>query len=77
MAAAQAGRRALTRRERDVALLLAQGCQPAQVAIALGVNTRIVERHISAISAKLGVRSRGRSWLRRLEKAATRRTGPR
>jgi len=70
MAAAQAGRRALTRRERDVALLLAQGCQPAQVAIALGISERIVKRHISAISGKLGVRSGGRLWLRHLGNAA-------
>ena len=70
MLVARVGRRALTRRERDVALLLAQGCQPAQVAIALGINTRVVQRHISAIRAKLGVRSRGQSWLRHLGNAA-------
>ena len=70
MLVARVGRRALTRRERDVALLLAQGCQPAQVAIALGISERIVKRHISAITRKLGVRSRGQSWLRHLGNAA-------
>ncbi len=75
MAAAQAGRRALTRRERDVALLLAQGCQPAQVAIALGISARTVKRHVSAINAKLEGRSWGASWRRQLGKVMARSTG--
>lgn len=60
MFTAQADRRALTPRERDIALLLAQGCQLAQVALALGISERIAERHVSAISAKLGVRPKVR-----------------
>ncbi len=75
MATARAGRRALTRRERDVALLLAQGCKPAQVAIALGISERIVERHVLAINAKLGVRPSGQSWRRRLGKVMAKSTG--
>jgi DNA-binding NarL/FixJ family response regulator len=44
---------ALTRRERDVLLLVAQGDSPARVADALGVRAGTVRNHLAAIYAKL------------------------
>lgn len=60
------GKRALTPRERDVALLLAQGCQEWQVAIALGVSQRTVKRYVRAIRVKLHVAADVRTWHSRL-----------
>lgn len=62
--------RALTPRQRDVALLLAQGCENEHVAIALGMRRRTVAVHIRAISAVLGIAPEGHGWRLRLARAA-------
>lgn len=49
---ARAGRRTLTRRERDIALLLAQGLGRRQIGVALGITVRAVARHERALKAK-------------------------
>ena len=48
----------LTRREAEVLRLLAQGLDNAAIAARLVITKRTVQNHISAIYAKLGVRSR-------------------
>ena len=48
----------LTRRERDVLRLLAQGRSDKEIAAALFVERRTASKHVSAILAKLGVPSR-------------------
>ena len=48
----------LTRRQREVASLLAQGLTNREIAERLVVSERTVEGHIEQIRAKLGVRSR-------------------
>ena len=60
---AQADRRAgdvrlLTRREREIALLVARGMTNRQIANQLVIAERTVEGHVERIRAKLGVRSR-------------------
>ena len=48
----------LTRRERDVATLAAQGLSNRQIAEKLFLSSRTVELHLSRVFAKLGVSSR-------------------
>jgi DNA-binding NarL/FixJ family response regulator len=48
----------LTEREREIAELVAGGATNKQVAVALFVSDKTVERHLSNVYAKLGVRSR-------------------
>ena len=50
----------LTRREREVATLVARGCTNRQIAHALGISPRTAENHVKRILAKLGARSRAR-----------------
>ncbi|WP_322734544.1 ATP-binding protein [Streptomyces ferrugineus] len=66
-ASADAGRSAsaahscpLTPREKEVAALVAEGMSNRQIASALGLSPRTVDRHIEHILAKLGFRSRAR-----------------
>jgi pimeloyl-ACP methyl ester carboxylesterase/DNA-binding CsgD family transcriptional regulator len=49
---------ALSRREREVALLAARGQSAAEIAAALFVSRRTVETHLASIYAKLGVTSK-------------------
>jgi DNA-binding NarL/FixJ family response regulator len=48
----------LTRREREVALFVADGLTNIQIADRLVISRRTVEEHVSKILRKLGVRSR-------------------
>ncbi len=48
----------LTRREREVALLIAQGKSNREIADTLVITERTVEGHVSNILSKLGFRSR-------------------
>lgn len=57
-AAAPAVSGALTRREQEVAALVARGLSNRQVASALGRSQRTADRHVENILAKLGFRSR-------------------
>ncbi|WNZ10840.1 LuxR C-terminal-related transcriptional regulator [Streptomyces sp. 11x1] len=50
----------LTRREMEVAALVAEGLSNRQIASALDLSPRTVDRHIEHILAKLGFRSRAR-----------------
>ena len=56
--APQRGLEALTERERDVAELVRQGRTNREIAAAIYVSEKTVERHLSRIFAKLGVSSR-------------------
>ena len=56
--AAKAAFGGLTRRERDVAVLIAQGKANKVIAHALGVGERTVEGHVASALAKLGFGSR-------------------
>lgn len=59
LAATELARRfGLTRREWDVALLLARGFSNADIAAALGVSIHTARRHVEHVLAKLGVHSR-------------------
>lgn len=49
---------ALTRRERDVVRLLADGLADREIATALTISTRTVETHVSSVIHKLGARNR-------------------
>jgi DNA-binding CsgD family transcriptional regulator len=72
-APADARLEALTRRERQVAVLVGEGLTNAQVAARLHLSERTVEKHVSSILAKLGVSSRaGVVRLLAREPAATR-----
>ncbi len=48
----------LSRREREVALAVAEGASNKEVARALGITERTVKAHLSAIFLRLGVRDR-------------------
>jgi DNA-binding CsgD family transcriptional regulator/tetratricopeptide (TPR) repeat protein len=48
----------LTNRQLEVAMLLAEGLPNAQIADRLSTSPKTVEHHVSAVLAKLGVRSR-------------------
>ena len=48
----------LTAREREIALLVAQGRSSKEVAAALVLSVRTVDNHLQRIFAKLGVTSR-------------------
>jgi DNA-binding CsgD family transcriptional regulator len=58
-ASTRANAAALTARELGVLLLLADGVRNTTIAERLFLSPRTVEHHVSAILAKLGVRSRG------------------
>ncbi len=56
---------ALTEREREVAAQVAAGASNAEIADGLFVSIKTVERHVSNLFAKFGVRNRtelARSW---------------
>lgn len=55
---APAPRAALTVRQREVAVLVAEGLTNAEVADSLGLSVKAVEKHVSAIFDRLGVDSR-------------------
>ncbi|HTD77620.1 MAG TPA: LuxR C-terminal-related transcriptional regulator, partial [Chloroflexota bacterium] len=57
--------RRLTRRERQVALVVAQGLHNRQIGHVLGVTEHTVEVHVSSVLGKLGLTSRARltAWL--------------
>jgi DNA-binding CsgD family transcriptional regulator len=48
----------LTKREREVALLIERGASNIDIAQTLGISEHTVERHVSSILARLGLRSR-------------------
>ena len=58
---------ALTRREKDVLRLLANGHSNREIAEQLGTSEGTVKNHCSNISSKLGVRDRTRAVLRALQ----------
>jgi DNA-binding CsgD family transcriptional regulator len=49
---------ALSRREREVALLAARGQTAAEIAAGLYLSKRTVETHLASVYAKLGVESK-------------------
>jgi DNA-binding CsgD family transcriptional regulator len=49
---------ALSRREREVALLASRGETAAEIARRLVISERTVETHLAGVYAKLGVRSK-------------------
>jgi len=55
---AGASRGPLTRREQDVAVLVARGMSNGQIAAALVISARTVEKHVQHIMDKLGVSTR-------------------
>lgn len=59
--AAQGRRRHLTRREREVLALLAEGLAQGEIAERLGISPRTVATHIDRILVKLDVRSRAQA----------------
>ena len=48
----------LTRREREVALRVAEGCTNPQIARQLGISTKTVANHVASIFERLGIRAR-------------------
>ena len=64
---------ALTPREREVLDLLVQGLTDQQVAGALTISVRTVEKHVSAVLHKLGARNRTEAVARALERGWARR----
>ncbi|MDG4865516.1 helix-turn-helix transcriptional regulator, partial [Streptomyces sp. T-3] len=53
------GAAALTRREREVALLAAESLSNREIAERLVISKRTVDAHLERILAKLGIASRG------------------
>jgi DNA-binding NarL/FixJ family response regulator len=55
----------LTRREREVALLVAEGLTNRQIATELSVSTNTANNHVARILRKLGLRSRAQiaAWV--------------
>jgi DNA-binding CsgD family transcriptional regulator len=51
----------LTARETEVLRLLAEGCEPAEIAKQLFISRRTVGTHLENIMRKLGVRSRAQA----------------
>ena len=58
----------LSRRERDVLQKLVEGDDNKTIAVALGITVNTVEKHLSNIYRKLGVRSRVEAVQRRYRK---------
>ena len=58
MAGAVRGAEALTRREREVASLAAQGLSAKEIAAELAIGERTVETHLARVYAKLGLASK-------------------
>ena len=58
VARASAGLGRLTRRERDVVVLVARGMSNSQIAATLVISARTVETHMQHIMDKLGVGNR-------------------
>ncbi|HEY7984088.1 MAG TPA: LuxR C-terminal-related transcriptional regulator, partial [Ktedonobacterales bacterium] len=57
-AATRANPHGLTSRQFEILLLLAEGLHNAEIADRLSTTSKTVEHHVSAVLAKLGVRSR-------------------
>ncbi len=63
----------LTAREREVLALVAEGMSNKQIATSLAIASATVERHVTNIYAKIGVRCRAEAALRAVEmRVATR-----
>jgi len=62
--AAQQSLEALSRRELEIARLLAAGCTNKEIAQTLGISLRTVKYHTTAIYAKLGVHGRAQAAVR-------------
>ena len=58
MHAGRAGPGPLTRREQDVAVLVARGMSNSQIAASLVISVRTVETHVQHIMDKLGCGTR-------------------
>ncbi len=54
----ETGSTALTRREMDVLRLVVEGKTNQEIALALGISDKTVEKHLEGVFAKLGVASR-------------------
>jgi DNA-binding NarL/FixJ family response regulator len=57
-----AAQRALTDLERQVALLVGWGGSNRDVAEALGIEAKAVERHLAGVYRKLDIRERAELW---------------
>jgi DNA-binding NarL/FixJ family response regulator len=62
--------RALTRREREVATLVAQGLSTRQIAQELVLSERTVDKHVANLLKKLNLRSRNQVAARMAEHRA-------
>jgi predicted ATPase/DNA-binding CsgD family transcriptional regulator len=65
----------LTRREREVAVLVAQGLSNRQIAMSLVVSERTVHGHVASILSKLGYRSRAQIAVWAVEQGLAASTG--
>jgi DNA-binding CsgD family transcriptional regulator len=57
----------LTRRERELLILLARGCSYAEIAAQLGISPHTVGSHVKNCYRKLGARSAAHALARALE----------